>query len=115
MIYINNYPLYGLNQYRKFLKAPDRESRLRLETKKDVTEFCCSVLEQYPCPDSAIFAAFNDNTYLAVWKEVNDEDDSITLYSAEGSNSHFFSALDGEHRFCCYNLILEENDGEWII
>ena len=114
-IYYNPYPMYGLNKYRSFLKAPicdcgcEKPGYIVLDTEKDVEDFCCSVLSEHECPDSAIFAVFHDGKHMAVFK------DDETFLKIDDDNSHLFAKLDGDLRFCCYNLIIEEKPGMWMI
>lgn len=118
---INNYPMYGLNHNRSFMKAPvcdcgcGQPMHTVLETKDEVREFCMSTLNEYDCPESGIFAVFLDGTYMAVWKAYDHEREEMTFLVAEGNDTHFFSEIDGEFRLCCYNLIIEEDPGQWMI
>ena len=120
-IFINNYPMYGLNHNRRFLKPVMCEcgcgqpAYMVLKTDDDVKEFCCAMLQEYDCPRSVIFAVFNDGRNLVTWKEVDEDDKTVEILSCESDDIHMFSDLDGEMRFCCYSLIMEEDDGLWMI
>lgn len=117
-IFYNCYPMYGLNKYRSFLKAPENSKHpmyIRMDDEEEVMDLCCAILEDYECPDSAIFVVFQNGKYVAVFKEYDEDEDVMTFLKAEGDDIHFFSELDGELRFCCYNLIVEEKPGMWMI
>lgn len=115
--------MYGLNRYRSFLRAPKCEcgcgqpAYLVLKTDKDVGEFCCAMLFKHECPDSAIFAVYNDGRYQAFIKDWNEEKGKfrVTCVQSKDRDPHIFAKLDGEFRFCCYNLIIEEKPEQWII
>lgn len=119
MYHINNYPMYGLNRYRSFLHAPMHENEplyMELTTDDDVTNFCIDVLSRYECPDSAIFAVFNDGRQKIYVKNSPDNDEAAYISELEGDNDiHFFSEFDGQFRLCCYNLIIEHEPGMWMI
>ena len=116
-IYYNVYPMYGLNKNRSFLEVPVCECgcgnpmHLVLKTKKDVEEFCCAMLEDHGCPESAIFAVFKNGKHMAIFRTCDEE----KFLKGESSDPQFFAKLDGEARFCCYNLIIEEKPGLWMI
>lgn len=117
-IYINNYPMYGLNRYRSFMAAPECEcgcgerGYMLLSDHEAVAEFCVTVLSEHECPDSAVFAVFNDGHYEAFVKTSDEKEKIIDI----GSNDlHMFSEIDGQFRLCCYNLIIEEKPGQWMI
>lgn len=117
-IQINNYAMYGLNHNRAFMTAPLCEcgcgepALLMLKTKEDVFNFCGSVLSEYDCEMPAIFMVFNDGTYAAA---ILDDENEEQLYIVTSPDMHLFSELDGELRFCCYNLITEREPGMWMI
>ena len=115
-IYMNTYPLYGLNRYRRFMKAPVKNGKpmeIVLEGKEEVQEFCTEVLKKYDCPESGIFAVFKDGLMMALWKIT--EGDDMAIVEAEGDDIHLFAEIDGEFRLCCYNLMIEGEDNKWII
>ena len=120
---INNYPMYGLNRYRSFMKAPTCEcgcgqpAMTVLPTDDDVGDFCATMLYEHQCPESAIFAVFHDGrlrAYIKTWDEESGEYVAICVESID-KDIHMFSKLDGEYRFCCYNLIIEQEPGLWMI
>lgn len=114
---INLYPMYGLNRNRSFLQAQvcdcgcKKPMYLQLKTKEDVKNFCFNVLREYDCSLSGIFAVFDSGIYMAVWKQYDEELEDMT----ESDDMHMFSEIDGKFRLCCYNLIIEERPGEWMI
>ena len=118
---INNYPMYGLNHNRSFLKAPlcecgcGQPAHLLLKTDEDVTEFCKSALFMYECPDSAIFVVFNDGRMKAYIKLLLDDEVQVIELESADNDTHMFAELDGEFRFYCYNLIIEVEPGLWDI
>lgn len=120
-IYYNCYPMYGLNKYRSFLEAPKcdcgcgNSCHILLKDEEDVEDFCCAMLLEHECPDSAIFAVFKNGKHMAVFKEYDDDEEVMTILKGESYEPHFFAELDGEMRFCCYNLIVEEKPGKWMI
>lgn len=122
MFKINNYAMYGLNRYRSFLTAPicdcgcGEPTSIILKTDDDVGQFCVEVLNRHECPNSAIFAVFHDGRMRAYVKEWDEKSGEFAADCYEGGNTtHMFSKLDGEFRFCCYNLIIEREPGQWMI
>ena len=118
---MNSYPMYGLNHNRSFMTAPKCEcgcgqpAWLILKEHEDVAEFCVSVLSEHECPESAVFAVFNDGHYEAFVKHWDEEDENFHVLDVSSDDMHMFADIDGEFRLCCYNLITEHEDGQWMI
>lgn len=111
--YYNNFITFGLNRHRNFLNAPHNEG-IDLFTDEDVQDFCCTILANYDCPESAVFVVFQDGRFEAFWKTF-DEEGELCIARCESKNMHMFSEIDGEIRFCCYGLIIEQPNGMWKI
>lgn len=120
-IFYNCYPMYGLNKYRSFLEAPKCECgckspmHILLKTEEDVDEFCYAMLTEHDCPNSAIFSVFSDETFMSIWRYYDEDEDTDRFYKVKSDDPHMFAEIDGEFRFCCYNLIVEDRPGEWMI
>ena len=120
-INFNSYIFFGLNRNRHFLQAPECEcgcgqpAYLILKDHDAVGEFCSTVLFSYDCPDSAIFAIFNDGHYEAFVKEYDEDREQYVVSNIRCDDKDSFAELDGMYRLCCYNIIIEEQPGQWMI
>lgn len=112
-IIFNNFILYGLNRERNFLQGKVGIPLL-LESKSEVEDFCATLLHTYQCPESGMFAVFQDGTYWAIAK-CFDEDGREKYVIAEDNDMHFFSEFDADMRLCCYGMICEIKEGWWKI
>ena len=112
----NSFAFYGLNRNRNFLKCPTCEDKIPfiIDSKKEIEERCQELLAMHSCPDSAIFLVYQDGNMETIFKH-HVYDDGIEFGMMDGCDMHFFSEMDGEYRYCCYGLIIEERPGEWMI
>lgn len=125
---IDQYIMYSLNRRRSFIRPAYK--KVKLLSEEEITEFAETALEERDC-ESAIFFVYLDGTYQAIFKIVHDEEEIdpedyedyeedeggniLVTYaickSERMSDPHFFQKIDGEFHFCCYNLMLEIDDG----
>ena len=125
--------MYGLNRRRSFLTLP-RGNKIRLDSPEDITNFARKTLKEKLC-ETALFFVYLDGTYSSVFKvmtsddhekDVLEEDDELTFtltsdichtltyaicQTGKSKDSHMFSELDGDFRFCCYSLLVEVKNG----
>ena len=114
---INNYPMYGLNHNRSFLRPPkcaDGNGYIILKTQDELDEFASEILIKHKCSNPALFIVYNDGRMGAYTTMISDDEIQVRYLQNE-CDLHFFAKLDGECRFCCYNLIIEEKPGMWMI
>ena len=123
-ILFDQYIMYGLNRNRRFLRLPRGERLLTLRTSEDIEEFSKEILKGKDC-ECALFYVHLDGTYSSIFKSVLNQElteaetleDSqmVVTYSIckspRKADTHLFSWLDGEFRFCCYSLLIEKKDG----
>lgn len=142
---IENFASYGLNKYRNFLSAIDKQ--IKLKNRSELFLFMADLLVEHACTESAIFAISYDNhmyagiinpdalfttksEMLEYAEESNtiildeelenflDDDEElepIIVVGIEHIDMDFFAEIDSDMRLCCYGLMIETAPGKWKI
>jgi hypothetical protein len=117
---INNFATYGLNRYRNFLKAPECEcgcgakGRIVVDDRDALYDFMAQMVLSYDCEEPAVFAVAQNGDMIVAMREYDDKGEP-TCPICVGKGYNFFSKIDGDVHFCCYGLLMEQEDGTWEI
>ena len=124
---IDEFAMRGLNKYRNFLTSPDCDcgcggkGRPVFDTREELIGFCGSILFDMDCSNCAIFLVHKDGKQEAILKMVewdedtDDVEEHIASISTKDNTADSFAIIDAEYGLHCYGLMIEKEDGVWMI